>query len=123
MPRTIASLLERALSIVDEVGSGQSASAEDSDFVLATLQSLLAELSKREILGLYIDPVDMQAEDIPDELWGPIADILAVDISPTYRGVNVDDAIREGKIIGCVGLRRLARHMKCSGPIISDATG
>lgn len=96
--QTIASLLERALQIVDEVGGGQSASAEDSDYAFKTLQALLAELGRREILFLYVDPNDRQAEDIPDHVFGPLADILAVDISTAFKGGSVADDVREGKI-------------------------
>ena len=109
MARTIASLLEHALALVDEVGAGQTASAEDSDYVLNVLISLLAELSKREILYLAIDPSDVQAEDIPDEYWEPLAQILSADISPQYKGVIVPDNIREGM------LNRL-RRMTSIGP-------
>lgn len=96
--KTIASLLERALQIVDEVGGGQSASAEDSDYAFATLQALLEELGKREIVYLYVDPTDRQAEDIPEHLWGPLSDALAADISTAFKGGMVSDAEREAKI-------------------------
>lgn len=98
MARTVASLIERALQIVDQVGGGQTASAEDTDFAVGALQSLLAELSARNIVGLSIDPDDLSAEDIPDHLWQPLADVLAVDLHTTFAGGMIADDIREGKI-------------------------
>ncbi len=98
MPRTTAALLERALQIVDQVGGGQVATSEDTEFARDALTSLLAELSARSIVYVYFDPADLSAEDIPDELFNPLAALLAADLQTTFIGGIVPDADREGLI-------------------------
>lgn len=98
MPRTTAALLERALQTVDEVGGGQTASSEDTEFARDALTSLLAELRVREICDVAFDPDDLSLEDIPDELFNPLAALLAADLQTTFAGGIVSDADREGLI-------------------------
>lgn len=98
MPRTIAELLERSLQIVDQVGAGQVATAEDSQLALKALVSVLAELSSRRIVYLAIDEIDLSSEDIPDELFNPLADLCAADLQTTFVGGRISDAEREGLI-------------------------
>ena len=98
MAQTTAALIDQSLAIVDEVGAAQAASDEDSAYVLKALLSLLAELSVREVLELYVNSDDLQQDDIPDEYFNALADLLAIDISPKYRGVRVADQEREGAI-------------------------
>lgn len=98
MPRTTAALLERALQIVDQVGAGQTAASEDMEFARDALSSLLAELSARQIVYVYFDPNDLSAEDIPDELFNPLAALLAADLKTTYAGGIVSDADRESLV-------------------------
>lgn len=95
MPRTTAALLERALQIVDQVGAGQTPSAEDQDLALNALTALLAELRTREILELYVYPADLNSEDIPDDVFNPLANALALDLRPEFKGGEVTDAERE----------------------------
>lgn len=96
MPRTTAALIERSLQIVDQVGAGQTPSAEDQDTALNALTALLAELRTRSILELYVYPADLSSEDIPDDVFNPLAEALALDLRPTFAGGVVTDAEREG---------------------------
>jgi len=98
MARTVAALLERSLQIVDEVGAGQTASAEDQQFASDALTSLLAELLKREICDVSFDPADLSVEEIPDELFNPLANLLAADLQTPFAGGVVSDNVREGLI-------------------------
>jgi len=109
MAHTTAALLDRALAIVSQVGSGQVASDDDRQHALTALVALLEELSTREILALYIDEENLDSEDIPSKVFNPLANILAADLQTTFAGVVIDDATREG-LIG-----RLIR-VTCSGP-------
>ncbi len=95
MARTTAALLERALQIVDQVGAGQTASAEDQQFASDALTSLLAELLDREICDVSFDPDDLSAEEIPDNLFNALADALSLDLTPTFKGGKVTDKERE----------------------------
>lgn len=104
MAKTVLSLLERSLQIVDQVGAGQTASAEDAQLAFDCLKSLVAELASRGIADVYIHPTDKTRELIDDSLWNPLADILAVDLRTTFSGDIVPDDVREGKI---VRLRRI----------------
>lgn len=94
--RTTAELLERGLQIVDQVGAGQTASAEDMQTALKALTSILDELETREIVLVAIDESDLSQEDIPGELFNPLADILAADLQTTFAGGRVADDVREG---------------------------
>lgn len=98
MAQTTASLVERALQIVDVVGAGQTASAEDTELAVNALSALIAELSAREIVYVAFDPDDLTLEDIPDELFNPLADVLAADLQTTFAGGRVAEAEREGMI-------------------------
>jgi hypothetical protein len=97
MPRTTAALLERALQIVDQVGAGQTPSAEDQDKALNVLTALLAELRTRNILELYVYPADLNSEDIPDDVFNPLADTLALFLRPEFAGGAITRAEREDK--------------------------
>lgn len=98
MARTTAALLERSLQIVDQVGGGQTASAEDQQFASDALSSLLAELLTREICDVSFDPDDLSLEDIPDNLFNPLAALLAADLQTTFAGGIVSDADRESLV-------------------------
>lgn len=98
MAKTVLSLLERALQIVDQVGAGQSASAEDAQLAFACLKSLVAELEVREIASIYIHPTDMTRELIDDSLWNPLSAVLSADLSPDFKGQLVADDVREGML-------------------------
>lgn len=99
MAKTVLSLLERSLQIVDQVGAGQTASAEDAQLAFDCLKSLVAELEARGVANIYIHPTDTTRELIDDSLWNPLADILAVDLRTTFSGDIVPDNVREGKIV------------------------
>jgi len=109
MAKTVLSLLERSLQIVDQVGSGQTASAEDAQLAFDCLKSLVAELSARGVADIYIHPTDTTRELIEDELWNALADVLAVDLRTTFSGDIVPDDVREGKI-------NRVRRIKAAGP-------
>jgi hypothetical protein len=98
MARTTAALLERALQIVDQVGAGQTATAEDVQFASDALLSLLAELLEREIVDVTFDPDDLNVEVIPDKLFNALADLLAADLQTAFAGGRISDAEREGLI-------------------------
>jgi hypothetical protein len=96
--RTTAELIERALQIVDQVGAGQTATAEDTQLALKALTSILDELETREIVLVTIDEDDLSQEDIHGELFNPLADLLAADLQTTFAGGRVADDVREGII-------------------------
>lgn len=98
MPRSSADLLKQALSIVNQVGGGQTPSAEDNDTALVYLTALLAELRSREICEVYVYPADLSSEDIPDELFNPLAHVLALDLKTEFAGGMVSDDDREKAI-------------------------
>ena len=98
MAKTTASLLDYALAIVSQVGAGQVADDDDRQQALKALESLLAELGHRGILTLYIDPNDLDAEDIPDHLFQSLANVLAADLQTVFSGASVADDTREGLI-------------------------
>lgn len=90
-----ADLIDRALQFVDQVGAGQTANANDVARTLPALQAMLAELSALKIVGVAIDPDDLQSDDIPDEIFRVLANLLAADIKPIFVGGMTPEDVRE----------------------------
>jgi hypothetical protein len=82
-----AELINEALRVLLVLGSGQSPDAEDTQRVDARIDSLLAELSARDIVTVADD------EDIDPACFGALAELLASECAPTF-GQTRDPAAR-----------------------------
>lgn len=85
MAKTRADLIERALKNLGALPAGQSASAEDSLSMDALIDPLLDSLNMREII--YVG----DSENIPDEYFIPLGELLAFAASPEF-GASLDPA-------------------------------
>ena len=94
MSRTRAQLVSKALSILQEEGSGQSLSSEDSELVDAAVDPLVAELASSEVLVIG----DLAAID--DDIFLPLARMLANEVGDDFGHPYSEDyrALQERRI-------------------------
>jgi hypothetical protein len=85
MARTQTALFNAALDKIHAVGSGQTASAEDVAKASDRLPDLLDELAAEQALYLAITG-DPSAEEIPGEIFDPLAILLGLDIRQNVTG-------------------------------------
>jgi hypothetical protein len=78
MPRTRAQLVAKALSILQEEGSGQPLSNEDKTVVDDAVEPLAAELASSEVLLIG----DLEAID--DDVFLPLARMLANEVGDDF---------------------------------------
>jgi hypothetical protein len=78
MSRTLEDLAQRALSILNEVGAGQSGAPEDLDVARREAPGVLTRLFEREVTAFEV------AEPIPDAMFLPIAICLANAIADDF---------------------------------------
>ena len=102
-------LYNRVLEILMIKASGNPAIAEDIDLVEAGLAPLLAELNAMDVAFIGVDPTDRTSEDIEDQVFHPLADLLANDVAPSFGSPRADEFGRQ------MMLNRLRRVMQ-SGP-------
>jgi hypothetical protein len=86
-------LYNRALELVGARATGQPASAEDNDIADRALIPLLAELNAIEAAYIYVSN-DPAAQDITEEVFLPLSDLLANEISPAFGLQRVDAGVR-----------------------------
>lgn len=84
MAKTVRQLYNRALELLNVAAAGQSPAAEDWEAVRAVLPPLLAELYTVAALNLRVTANNEEASDIPDEVFGPLANLLANDAGPSF---------------------------------------
>lgn len=84
MSRTLEDLAQRALSILNEVGAGQSGAPEDLDVARREAPGVLARLFERDVTAFEV------AEPIPDAMFTPLAVCLANAIADDFA---VDDSM------------------------------
>ena len=95
MAKTSSQLFLLTLRKLLVVGSGQTASAEDTEIASDALQPLLAELASSNVAYIPVDPVDTASQDIPDEFFNVLADLLADDIAPHFGIPQANAATRQ----------------------------
>lgn len=78
MSRTLAELAQRALSILNEVGAGQSGAAEDLELARRESAGVLARLFERDVTAFEV------SEPIPEAMFQPIAICLANAIADDF---------------------------------------
>jgi len=78
MSRTLEDLARRALSILNEVGAGQSGAPEDLDVARRELPGVLASLYEREVTLFEV------SEPVPDAMFTPVAICLANAIADDF---------------------------------------
>jgi hypothetical protein len=81
--RTLEDLARRALSILNEIGAGQSGAPEDLDVARAAIPGVLESLYEREVTTFEV------ADPIPDVMFTPISYCLANAIADDF---GADDA-------------------------------
>ena len=92
--KTPADVYDEALTAIGAVGSGQTASAEDTLVAKTAFRPLLEELAAIDVCYIAVDPTDDDAEDIPEEYFLPLAKVLANEIAPHF-GAPYDEGIRQ----------------------------
>ena len=107
MPRTLAELAQRALSILNEVGAGQSGAAEDLDVARRSIPGVLAQLFETDVTAFEV------SEPIPEAMFTPIACFVANDIADDFA---VDDATASKIAARVVAADRLLRLLKRGRP-------
>lgn len=88
--RTRAQLVTRALQKLKVVGSGQTASAEDSQLVDDVVGPVLQSLSRRAIFQWGDE------DDLPEEAFEHLADCVAHAAAPDFGKSYGDDAALRG---------------------------
>lgn len=81
--KTQAQLFTEALSNINAVGSGETASAEDVAIAAGALGPLLSVLASRQVCNV-VTTDDTTAEEIPDELFDGLADLLSMNIRAKF---------------------------------------
>jgi hypothetical protein len=81
-------LANEALDILQRVGLGQSADAEDTAKITLKIDALLAELSERTIVDIP------DSDDIPPAYFNALAELLANEAAPNFGGQK-NPAVRE----------------------------
>lgn len=92
--KTQTQLCERALSKVEKVGSGQTASAEDIAVAQLVLNPMIDELSALGVCDVVLTS-DTSAEEIPNELFNGLAALLALDIASDFGLPAPSDEARQ----------------------------
>jgi len=87
MTKTRSELVNRALQKLKVVGAGQTASAEDSQFVNDELEPVMSDLAVRNIF-VWGDP-----DEIDDAAFVHLADILANSVAGDF-GQAQDETVR-----------------------------
>lgn len=101
--KTPNDVFDEALTAIGAVGAGQTASAEDTLVAKTAFRPLLDELAATDVCYIAVDPVDDDAEDIPEEFFLPLSKVLANEIAPHF-GVPYDEGVRQ---LMLVRLRRI----------------
>ena len=86
MSRTKQELVDNVLVDLNVIGLGQTASAEESDFVAANITAALAELNARNVVNVG----DENAID--DALFQPLNDLLVARLGPSFGRAAADAA-------------------------------
>jgi hypothetical protein len=96
MPYSTRELINEAIGRLTLTEVGQSVSAADYETIKRKLWSLLAELKAARIVDLFVNPIDEDSTDIPDELFNGLAIALANEAAPDFGITPVVDPDRNG---------------------------
>lgn len=86
-------IYRQALVLVGAVGSGQSASAEDMSIARNMFRPLIAEMAANNAATITVHATDDTVENIADNLFPALAQLLANEIAPSYGAQN-DERLR-----------------------------
>jgi hypothetical protein len=78
MPRTKQELIDNILLDLNAIGLGQTAAAEESDFVSASITATLAELNARDVVNVFDE------DAIDDALFQPLNDLLVARLGASF---------------------------------------
>jgi hypothetical protein len=95
--KTVRDVCQKALMYVGAVGAGQPYSAEDLLVASQAIRPMLDELAATDVCMIAVHPTLDDEEEIPDVFYLPLAQILAVEISPDF-GAPFDPVAREAAI-------------------------
>ena len=95
--KSILDVAKKALNYVGAVGAGQPYSAEDMAVAMNSARPMISELAASYNAYLSIHPLDDDSLDIPEEMYLPLAMLLAVEIGPDF-GTPFDAASREAAV-------------------------
>jgi hypothetical protein len=84
MSRTKQELIDNLLLDLNVIGLGQTASAEESDFVSANITSALAELNARDVVNV------LDEDAIDDAVFQPLNDLLMARLGPSFGRPGAD---------------------------------
>lgn len=90
MTKTRDQLVARSLEKLRVVGSGQTASAEDTALVDAVVDPVMSSLATRQVFS-WGDP-----DELPDEAFEHLADCVAHAAAPDFGKMHGDRAARLG---------------------------
>lgn len=88
MPNTSVDLASEALGIVNALQAGQEPNPEDLAYVLTVIPRLVAQVGIGGVI--YVG----DADDIPDEIFLPLAERLSYEIAPRFGLSAVDRATK-----------------------------
>lgn len=108
MTKTREQLVSRALQKIRVVGSGQTASAEDTQLVDGIVEPLMQDLAARNIFHWGDE------DELPDEAFEHLADLLGNAAAPDF-GKASDDAARRS----AEGRLRLLEPVTLSGQVLN----
>jgi len=86
MPRTKQELIDNVLVDLNIVGLGQTAAAEESDFVSANITATFAELNARNVVSI------LDEDAIDEALFQPLNDLLVARIGASFGRPPADTA-------------------------------
>jgi hypothetical protein len=107
MSRTRAELVSRTAKRLGVLPAGQSLSAEDSASIDEEIDAMCADLASRRVYDVADD------EDIPDEAFVWLADVLAVICAPDF-GMSEQGLAAKG--ITRTQAEQMLRTISSSGP-------
>ncbi len=86
MSRTKQELIDNLLLDLNVIGLGQTASAEESDFVSANVTAAFAELNARNVVNV------LDENAIEDAVFQPLNDLLVARFGPSFGRSAADQA-------------------------------